>query len=165
VLLEGNVAPNRLEEALLVDTLDEVVGQHVEKLGQLQAIPSKVSRMKVGLQRDEHLVKVLLGFAAGSCTQGADNPASSSVAVQQISLPANIRLVEEDWKVEHLLDPREHKGVVGVPWISPTACSLNLANRPIRAGSQAALFPQDRQNIAISSNQTWYDICGFLYAE
>ena len=35
------MAPNRLEEALLVDTLDEVVGQHVEKLGQLQAIPSR----------------------------------------------------------------------------------------------------------------------------
>jgi len=41
VLLEGNVAPNRLEEALPVDTLDEVVGQLVQKLGQLQAMPSR----------------------------------------------------------------------------------------------------------------------------
>ena len=52
VLLEGNVAPNRLEEALLVDTLDEVVGQHVEKLGQLQAIPSRKNFFLLILERN-----------------------------------------------------------------------------------------------------------------
>lgn len=46
------MAPNRLEEALLVDTLDEVVGQHVEKLGQLQAIPSRKNFFLLILERN-----------------------------------------------------------------------------------------------------------------
>ena len=56
--------------------------------------------------------------------------------VQQISLPANIRLVEEDWKVEHLLDPREHEGEVGVP----VDQSHGMLTQPRQQTSQKNIF-------------------------